>query len=197
MKTRNALIVFAKSPEHGDVKTRLSETLSDDERIELYESLLTGSVEKLRHVEGCETLISYCPPEGGEYFERFGLRCFAQSGDGLGPRMHNAISRVLSDGFEKAVLVGVDIPGLTAGVVLNAFGLLGERDAVFGPASDGGYYLVGLRRAEEGVFDGIEWSTPSVLKQTLLRAQAQGLSVGLTEVLDDVDVPADIGGLSP
>lgn len=197
MRSQNALIVFAKSPEHGDVKTRLMKALSDDERIELYESLLTETVEKLRDVRGCETFIAYWPPEGGEYFERFGLRCFQQSGDGLGPRMHNAILKVLSEGFGKAVLVGVDIPGLSAGVVLDACELLEGCDAVFGPASDGGYYLVGMRRAREDVFEGIEWSTPMVLEQTLLKAQALGLGVGLTAILDDVDVPADLGGLSP
>lgn len=190
MKNRNALIIFSKSPDGGNVKTRLADHLSKNERLKLHTELLEGTVEKLRDITGADTLISYAGD--GDYIKKFGLRMFPQSGEDLGRKMHTAIGKVLGEGYLKAVLVGVDIPGLSAEIIANAFELLEECDAVFGPARDGGYYLVGLKSPTEEIFTGIEWSTETTLKQTLAKAESAGLKVSFTDTLSDIDRPKDL-----
>jgi rSAM/selenodomain-associated transferase 1 len=192
VNSENAVIIFAKSPRVEDVKTRLAGRLSRDERLGLYRSLLENTVEKLRRVPGADTFISYTPPEDGDYFEGFGLRTFPQAEGDLGVKMHAALSRVLGEGYEKAVLVGVDIPGLSAAVIGRAFGLLEGSDVVFGPATDGGYYLVGLKRPAREVFAGIEWSTATTLERSVEKALAAGLGVAYADTLSDIDRPEDL-----
>jgi rSAM/selenodomain-associated transferase 1 len=193
VKNRTALIIFAKSPESVNVKTRLAGHLSENERLKLYTALLDGTVEKLRDIPGADTLISYAGD--GDYLKNFGLRMFPQSGGDLGRKMHIAIERVLGEGYLKAVLVGVDIPGLSAETIKRAFNLLKECDAVFGPARDGGYYLVGLKAPAEDIFTGIEWSTKATLKRTLAKAESAGLKVSFTDTLSDIDTPEDLDKL--
>jgi rSAM/selenodomain-associated transferase 1 len=190
VKNRNALIIFAKSPAGGNVKTRLASHLNENKRLKLYTALLDGTVEKLRDIPGADTLISYAGD--GEYFGNFGLRMFPQAGGDLGRKMHIAIDKVLGEGYLKAVLVGVDIPGLSDEIIRKAFNLLEDCDAVFGPARDGGYYLVGLKAPTEEIFNGIEWSTEATLKQTLAKAESTGLKVSLTDTLSDIDRPEDL-----
>ncbi len=197
MKHKNAVIIFAKSPRGENVKTRLAGRLSKDERLALYESLLENTVEKLRNVPGADTFISYTPPEDGGYFAGFGLQTFPQAEGDLGLKMHAAITRALDEGYEKAVLVGVDIPGLTASIIQRAFGLLSENDLVFGPATDGGYYLVGLKKPAEEVFTGIEWSRRTTLGKSVEKAMAAGLRVEYVDTLSDIDRPEDLGGHLP
>ncbi|MEJ2313463.1 MAG: TIGR04282 family arsenosugar biosynthesis glycosyltransferase [Nitrospirota bacterium] len=197
MREKNAVIIFAKSPRIEDVKTRLAGRLSAGERLGLYRSLLEDTVEKLRRVPGADTFISYTPPEDGDYFEGFGLRTFPQAEGDLGLKMHAALARVLGEGYEKAILVGVDIPGLSSAVTERAFVLLEGSDVVFGPATDGGYYLVGLKRPEEAVFTGVEWSTVTTLTESVAKAEAAGLRVGYADTLSDIDRPEDLKGHLP
>jgi rSAM/selenodomain-associated transferase 1 len=197
VREKNAVIIFAKSPRIEDVKTRLAGRLSAGERLGLYRSLLEDTVEKLRRVPGADTFISYTPPEDGDYFEGFGLRTFPQAEGDLGLKMHAALARVLGEGYEKAILVGVDIPGLSSAVTERAFVLLEGSDVVFGPATDGGYYLVGLKRPEEAVFTGVEWSTVTTLTESVAKAEAAGLRVGYADTLSDIDRPEDLKGHLP
>jgi rSAM/selenodomain-associated transferase 1 len=199
MTNRSALIIFAKSPNQALVKTRLAPHLSDSGRVGLYTGLLEGTVRRLAGIEGVDTFICYWPEEEGGYFARFGLRMFPQSRGGMGTRMHKALKRVLDLGYEKAALVGVDIPELSGPLVLRALELLSVCDVVFGPARDGGYYLVGLREPRAEIFQGIEWSTCHTLGQSVEKASELGLRTGLTEVLSDIDTFEDLksSGLLP
>ncbi len=190
MKNRSALIIFSKSPDGDNVMTRLSGHLSENERLKLHTALLEGTVKRLRDIPGADTLISYAGD--GDYLEKFGLRMFPQSDGDLGRKMHAAIEKVLGDGYTKAVLVGVDIPGLSAEIIDKAFKLLEDCDAVFGPARDGGYYLVGLKSPSEEIFTGVEWSTETTLKQTLNKAESVRLKVEFTDTLSDIDRPEDL-----
>ena len=193
MKNKYALIIFAKSPETGNVKTRLAGRLDDAERLKLYASMLDGTIEKLRTISKADTLVCYDGDE--KYFAKFGLRTFPQSEGDLGERMHLAMKGLFEEGYLKVVLVGVDIPGLTPRIVLNAFNLLSDSDAVFGPATDGGYYLVGLKSPNKKIFVDIEWSTNTTLKQTLAKAKEAGLKISITDILSDVDRPEDLKNL--
>jgi rSAM/selenodomain-associated transferase 1 len=187
-----ALLIMAKAPQGANVKTRLRGSLPDAERTELYRRLLEGTVSRLRDIPGVDTLITYHPPGSEGHFRAFGLPVFPQSGGDLGRRMHEAINEALSRGYRQAALVGVDIPGLDADVVLTAFSLLEESDVVFGPARDGGYYLVGLKSPAPGLFEGVRWSSENTLKDSLERARSLGLAASLAEALSDLDTPEDL-----
>ncbi|KKM71939.1 hypothetical protein LCGC14_1425520 [marine sediment metagenome] len=186
---------MAKAPEPESVKTRLKGHLSDEERVALYERMLKDTVERLRQVPGTDTFITYsCTGDGdsSEYFSRFGLPIFPQQGEGLGTRMLLALERVLEMGYSRAALVGADIPGLGPREVVEALGLLDFADAAFGPAADGGYYLVACKKPHPEVFMDVEWSTPDTLMQTLDRAADAGLKTALGPVLEDVDTVDDL-----
>ncbi len=187
-----ALVIMAKAPEPGSVKTRLKGHLTDSERVALYERMLSDTVERLRQVPDTDTFITYSCTGNGEYFSRFGLPIFPQQGEGLGTRMLLALERVLKKGYSRAALVGADIPGLGPGEVMAALGLLDFADAAFGPAADGGYYLVACKKPHPEVFMGVEWSMPNTLMQTLRRAADAGLKTALGPVLEDVDTVDDL-----
>jgi rSAM/selenodomain-associated transferase 1 len=192
MKLRQALIILAKAPLPNIVKTRLKGHLSDEVRLRFYRDMLEAVVERLGSIPNVDTWLSFTPAGEEAYFRKFGLRLFPQSEGDIGLRMHHALTHLLSQGYGKAVLVGVDIPGLDSGIVLHAMDLLKDHDMVFGPAVDGGYYLVGLKKPASRVFESIEWSTQKTLEQSTARAREQGFTISLTETLSDVDTIDDV-----
>jgi len=190
---KRALIVMAKAPDAKSVKTRLAGALSDGERLALYMKLLDGTISKMRGVSSADLYINNSPAGSEDFFgPRYGLPLIAQRGDDIGQRMHNAIADALAMGYGSVALVGVDIPGLTASIVERAFDLLDGVDVVFGPAEDGGYYLVAMRAAHAGLFDDIRWSTAHTLADTLARAKGLGLNVAQVDRLFDIDRPEDL-----
>lgn len=199
MKQHQALIILAKYPHPDHVKTRLRRRLPDDARIVLYRNLLVDTIEKLKKLEGADTFISFAPRSEKKYFSAFGIPLLPQSEGDLGDRMFSAIQSVLQTGYQKAVLVGVDIPELSGGIVLKAFSLLEASDLVFGPAEDGGYYLVGMKKPIREIFTGITWSTGDTLTESIHKAESSGYRVSLTDLLYDIDRPEDLkrSGLCP
>ncbi|MEE9524968.1 MAG: TIGR04282 family arsenosugar biosynthesis glycosyltransferase [Thermodesulfovibrionales bacterium] len=189
---KRALILFAKAPERHNVKTRLSEHMSDEERLELYIALLDKAIDKLRSIKEVETLICYTPSDKREYFGKYGLKTFPQSDGDLGERMFNALVHVFKDGFDSAIIVGVDIPDLSEKIIENAFDLLMHKDIVFGPAIDGGYYLVGMSKPVDVVFRDIDWSTDRTLQQSIAVAESHGYTVAYTDTLSDIDTIDDV-----
>jgi hypothetical protein len=133
-----------------------------------------GSVERMAALYGGE--FRYRPQEGGD----------------LGTRMLRAFERAFSDGCRAAVLVGTDVPDLNRDLLAESFRLLGENEIVIGPASDGGYYLVGLRRVLSDLFDELPWGAPTVFRQTMDIAERLGVVPAVLEMLDDVDRPEDL-----
>jgi rSAM/selenodomain-associated transferase 1 len=107
-------------------------------------------------------------------------------------RMRDAFARAFADGVERVVIVGSDLPELTAALLRRALGELDAHAAVLGPARDGGYYLLGLRRMIGGIFDGVPWSTPHVLAATLERFRTAGVEPAMLEELADVDEVEDL-----
>lgn len=192
MKGGKALIILAKYPHPDTVKTRLRGHLPDEKRIRIYEALLNNAVETLRDLPGVDTFICYSPSSGRSYFARFGLGMFVQSGGDVGLRMHHAMQKLFRRGYQNVVLVGVDIPDISGSIVLKAFSLLDETDLVFGPAMDGGYYLVGLNKPDPEIFRGIEWSTDRTLRESIARAESCKYRISFTERLSDVDTAEDL-----
>lgn len=192
----NILIVFVKYPEPGKVKTRIALKFGAQKAAELY-SLIAGSViEEVSGSDKYETAIYFDPPESEDRIRRWLRRNDVsyepQSGGTIGERMSNAFDRVFSSGAEKAVLIGTDIPEITRETVTDAFRLLEYEDAVIGPAEDGGYYLLGLKKTAPLLFSGIEWGSETVLEQTIDRFRKLDLAYKSLDTLRDVDTAGDI-----
>ena len=192
MQNENGLIILAKAPEKGNVKTRLKKHLQDDERLRLYTYLLEKTISKLKDLSSIDSFICYSPKNAAPYFRRFGPGIFPQVRGGIGIRMFSAIERLFMMGYQRVALVGVDIPELSADIVLKGFDLLQDHDVVFGPAHDGGYSLVGMNRPAREIFEQIQWSTDTTLKESVRRTASLGLSIGYTDLLRDIDRVEDL-----
>ncbi len=190
------LAVFAKFPEPGHVKTRLAKSVGNDEAARIYERLLGHFHEHtLAHLPGEFSVTWYCDPRKpiGAYRELFAFTGFPaepQKGADLGERMRNCLSTLLHR-CSRAIVVGTDCPDLTPAILAQASSALIKSDLVVGPAGDGGYYLLGLRRAAPELFEGIPWSTPEVLKLTLERAEQLGWKTEILQPLSDIDDKKD------
>ena len=189
---KSVLAVFAKTPFPGRVKTRLAPALSPEEGAELYRCMLLDTVARVRLLP-VDTVIFYDGDEG--FFRGLapGVRLIRQHPGGLGERLEHAFDTLGSLGFLARVVIGTDAPDLPLGFIQEAFRLIeGESDVVFGPAEDGGYYLVGLRSASCGLFREIPWSGPKVLALSRERAREAGLAMALLPTWYDVDSFEDL-----
>ncbi len=190
-----ALIIFAKAPVAGLAKTRLIPALGEKGAAALAERLLDHAVRM-----GVEAGFDYCelctaPDVSHAAFQRlaasYPLVLTAQGEGDLGQRMHRALSRVLAV-HARVLLVGTDVPALSAARLREAAHALDTCDAVFVPALDGGYALVGLTGAQAGLFTGMQWSTPQVMQATRARARAAQLTWTELAPVADIDEPADL-----
>lgn len=192
----NTLIVFVRYPDPGKVKTRIARELGAEKAAEIY-SLIAGSViEEVSGSDNYGTVIYFDPPEKEDairkWLGRGDVSYEPQSGVTVGERMSDAFDRVFSGGAEKAVLIGTDIPQITGEIVTEAFRLLEYEDAVIGPAQDGGYYLLGLKKPAPHLFSDIEWGSETVFEQTIGRIRKLNISYKSLDTLRDVDTAGDI-----
>lgn len=190
-----ALLVFAKAPLAGLAKTRLIPALGAEGAAALAARLLEHTVDAalaagVDAVELCTTPDS-THPAFESLARRHGLGLAPQGDGDLGMRMHAAFERVLAV-HGAALLIGTDAPALDAAMLRAAAAALTDHDAVFAPALDGGYALVGLRRADARLFAGIAWSTPQVMAATRLRLREAGLRWAELPAVADIDEPADL-----
>jgi hypothetical protein len=189
------LIIFTKYPEPGRVKTRLIPVLGKQGAADLQRDMTRRLLEKVEGLIG-DIAVELCF-EGGSP-ERMaalydGRYAFNPQGSGdLGERMRRAFERAFNEGCREAVLIGTDIPEMTADLLRRAFGLLRDHEAVFGPARDGGYYLLGLKRIMPGLFAPLPWGSPAVFERSMEIAEREGVVPALVETLDDVDRPEDL-----
>ena len=181
------LIIMAKSPRLGRVKRRLARAVGDVAAIRFYRNSLSHTVLRLAQDPRWRTLLAV-DPDGDirAGFERMPRRLArVKQGEGdLGRRMRRLFA-ALPPG--PAIIVGGDIPAIEAEHIAHAFALLGQNDAVLGPAPDGGYWLIGLKRAPKALapFAGVRWSSPHALADTL--ANLQGKRIAFAATLADVD----------
>jgi rSAM/selenodomain-associated transferase 1 len=127
--------------------------------------------------------------------ERQSVRLLDQVGEDVGQRMHRTFVDLFAKGYKQVLLVGTDVPTLPLSVYQDALTMLGRSEVVLGPALDGGYYLIGLKKPAEQLFTEVPWSTDQVLTVTQQKANALGLSVELTTAWRDVDTIADLHSL--
>ncbi|HVG45629.1 MAG TPA: TIGR04282 family arsenosugar biosynthesis glycosyltransferase [Longimicrobium sp.] len=192
----DAILVFVRAPEAGRVKTRLAAEIGEEAALRIYRRLAEHAVAEARAL-GTEAAlrIHFTPAEGGDRVREWlgaDAAYLPQEDGDLGARMRAAFEAAFAAGHPRTVIIGSDLPDLSAGVLRRALRLLDSHPAVVGPAADGGYYLLGLRGMVPGVFDGIAWSTDGVLAATLARLAAAGCAPALLEPLRDVDVAADL-----
>lgn len=191
------LVVVAKAPVPGEVKTRLYPKLTIDEATDLYRCFLQDRIKEIGRLTEIDLAISYTPEESKEYFSRFitnGFHLFPQRGKNLGERLSNIFKDKLADKYDAVSIIDSDTPDLPRSIVQQSFQLLMSNgvDAVFGPCDDGGYYLVAMRRPQPDLFQHIPWSTEAVLAATLERASAIGLKAELLPRWNDLDTFEDL-----
>lgn len=193
---RAAVLVFAKAPRPGAAKTRLAPLLGEGGAAVLAARLVRRTLETACAAQAGEVTLCCAPDTDHEFFalcaRRHGVRLEAQGDGDLGERMHRAFVRALASS-DAALLVGTDVPHMTGDDLRVAIThLRNGADAVLGPAEDGGYWLVGLRRPDARVFSGIAWSTASVAAQTRERMLAAGWRLAEVPRRADVDRPEDV-----
>jgi rSAM/selenodomain-associated transferase 2/rSAM/selenodomain-associated transferase 1 len=199
---REQLLIFTRYPEPGATKTRLIPVLGPEGAAKLQRQMtehLLSNISRLVRTRPLAVEIRFAGGDARRMRNWLGSEfIYSAQGDGeLDQRMTAALKAAFDAGAKAAVLIGTDIPGITAEVIGWAFDALGHKDAVFGPAADGGYYLVGLRkeayaRALPTLFTGLPWGTNRVMDLSLKRAAELMLSVALLEALEDVDRPEDL-----
>jgi len=186
---KEVVLVFQKNEVLGKVKTRLAVGVGEEQALEIYRQLLAKTYHALSDVSvSITTYFSEFIPENPIHSAENKL---VQLGQDLGERMKNAFAENFESGMEKVVLIGTDCPSLEGIHLAQAFEALDQSDLVLGPARDGGYYMIGMKRRADFLFEGITWSTELVLSQTLALAAAQGMQTSLLPVLEDIDTLED------
>lgn len=194
---RNGLLgIMARYPEPGKAKTRLIPALGAERAASLHEAMLRHTIEtatRLRQQSPIDVIMWGTGAQPGAFTARFdlGMVVRAQPDGDLGQRMMAAFHHMLRDA-PAAALIGTDCPELSVALLDSAFDALQASDLVLGPASDGGYYLIGLRRPVPALFADVPWGGGDVLRLTVERAETLGLRITILPMLDDVDEPADL-----
>ncbi len=200
MTRKDALILMAKAPLPGQVKTRLCPPFTKEGAAALYACLLRDTAEEMGRLSRVRRYLFYSPPGSGRLFRRgpfSGFEPHPQSGRDLGERMDAAFESVFARGAPRAALVGADCPALSTRLVAAAFRELdSSAGAVFGPTDDGGFYLIALSARAPFLFRGVEWGTGSVLSEVTLRCRAAGLPYSLLPSRSDIDTADDVASLS-
>jgi rSAM/selenodomain-associated transferase 1 len=192
--------LFVKSPATGRVKTRLAAEIGQEAAVGLYRCFVEDLVAMVEKFGGAFRLCFHPPEAKSDLLQWLGEQYSysPQEGDGLGERLKNAFAAAFAQGFSNVVAIGSDSPDLPGEFLRQAFEQLESHDAVIGPSSDGGYYLIGFSEDSfvgEAFYD-IAWSTSAVCDQTQMRLRAYELSVHVLPLWHDVDTRADLESLA-
>ena len=187
--SKTLLIIFVKNIKLGKVKTRLAKTIGNEGAFQVYKHLVeitekaTDKLNSEKHIYFSDVII-----------EEKWLKTskFVQKGADLGEKMQNAFEKGFDDGFEKIILIGSDLPDISAKIIENGFAQLDNYEVVFGPAEDGGYYLVGMTKKHYSIFTDKQWSTENLLTATLTELKENQIGVSLLKTLNDIDTIDDL-----
>ncbi|MBI3324936.1 MAG: TIGR04282 family arsenosugar biosynthesis glycosyltransferase [Candidatus Omnitrophica bacterium] len=192
------VMVFVKAPSAGQVKTRLCPPLSATHAAELYRCLVYDTLASLSRLPA-QLAIAYAA--NSEFPDLSWLSTAAHRGSGivlpqqgrsLGERLRHAFSSAFANGATRVVAVGSDAPELSASWLREAISALDHAELVIGPATDGGYHLIGMVKLYPSLFQRMPWSTPALLDRTLARARELGLRAHRLAPIADLDVPEDL-----
>jgi hypothetical protein len=184
------LIVMARYPEPGRVKTRLAAALGAERACALYRTFILDLADRLAALP-YEVVWSYDPAPAPFAALLPGARCIAQADGDLGARMRHAVAAAFTDGVRRVVVLGADVPHVSVACIAEAAGVAPGR-VVLGPAEDGGYYLIALARPAPELFVDVPWGGSRVLETTRVRAERLGLETQLLPPTFDVDEAADV-----
>lgn len=186
---KNLLIVFVKNIILGKVKTRLAKTIGDVGAFNIYYELFSitekasQEVDVDRHIYFSDVII----PSKWENDKKL-----VQEGEDLGIRMRNAFQNGFNEGYENIILIGSDLPNISKEIIDSGFDAVQKNEVVFGPAEDGGYYLVGMSKMNPSIFEDKPWSQSGLLDVTLTQLKKQNKSIGLIKTLNDIDTFEDL-----
>ena len=187
-----ALIIFLKYPELGRSKTRLAKDIGKENALKVYIQLLehTQLISKQLKIDKYlfyDKVTANKMPWGDDiYYTAYQIE------SDLGSKMQNAFEQLFLKGYDRVVIIGSDCYELTPEIIEQAFELLNTSDAVLGPAKDGGYYLLGLRKMIPQLFSDVAWSTDKVFSETVKTLENLNLSYSTTPILSDIDTIKDL-----
>jgi len=196
-ETVNAIIVFARLPVKGKVKTRLAKELGIDFATSFYKVCAEHTFDEILELKntGITPFLFFSEESEFDEIKNWSgnkFRYFPQQGRDLGERMLNAFNKIFDAGYKNIIIVGTDAPGITAELINDALDHLKSYNCVIGPTDDGGYYLMGLNSSLDYLFKEMEWSTNSVFSKTLERLKQNNQSYYVMEKMNDIDTKKDL-----
>ena len=192
-RSRDHIVVFARAPRLGQVKTRLASEIGPERALEIHRSMTEHVLAVVHHV-GARVIVAHSPADAGPEMRAWlGANItFEPQADGdLGERMAAVFERRVADGADRILIVGSDCPTITVDTITSALESLDGADVVFGPALDGGYYLVAARGLHTALFRDVPWSSARTLDVSLTRAREAGQRVALLTPMRDIDTADD------
>ncbi|WP_034918735.1 TIGR04282 family arsenosugar biosynthesis glycosyltransferase [Gillisia sp. CAL575] len=190
LNPKNLLLIFTRNPELGKVKTRLAKDVGDQTALDIYKFLLDHTVSITENLPITKEVYYSEKIHENDIWDPSIYKKKQQVGAGLGERMEHAFATGFKNGFSNIIIIGSDMYDITAEELMEAFKKLDSTDFAIGPAEDGGYYLLGMRKLKPAIFANKEWGTNTVLKDTLQDLNNE--STVLLEVKNDVDYFSDI-----
>jgi len=188
---KQALIIFARNPVRGKVKTRLAATMGDDKALSIYQSLLEHTVQITQQLPyDCYVFYADGISKNDVWPDDLYLKK-NQEGKDLGQRMLHAFDTLFQQGYKKIIIIGTDCFELSSFILLDAFTALDEKEVVIGPSEDGGYYLLGMRQFFPFLFEEKAWSTDSVYSSTVQQLVIQNIRYEILPILNDIDTEDD------
>ena len=192
--SKNLIIIFTRNPELGKVKTRLAKTIGDEPALNIYKYLLEHTEKTIQNIASDKAVYYSVKIKNNDIWDNKIYQKHLQQGDDLGFRMFNAFENGFDNNYEKIIIVGSDLLDLQPKHIEEAFLKLDNHDVIIGPALDGGYYLLGMKKLYSQIFKNKKWGTASVRKNTLQDLKNE--SVFLLEELNDIDTYDDIKNIS-
>lgn len=190
MSKDRAVVVLAKNPIQGQVKTRLAKSVGDERALEIYKELYRHTLETMRKVPDCQLYVYQSPAIDRQWVPFSEMEIRLQSDGDLGDRMHFALAETLST-HRRVALVGADCPGMDETVVDKALSALSQVELVLGPSADGGFYLLASKAPQPDLLRNRKWSHGKVFQETIDIASKDGRSIFLLPELYDVDHLSD------
>ncbi|WCO01212.1 TIGR04282 family arsenosugar biosynthesis glycosyltransferase [Psychroserpens ponticola] len=186
---KELVIVFVKNIKLGKVKTRLAKTIGNQAAFEVYKALVKVTELATEHLE-IPIRVYFSDAIVDTKWEK--AHKAVQKGKDLGERMQNAFLKGFEDGYNRIVLIGSDLPDISATHIKNGLEALEHSEVVFGPAEDGGYYLIGMSKMNTKVFENKPWSQSHLLTETLSELKHNNTTFSTLEVLNDIDTFEDL-----